>query len=299
MISLAELRKAALEVGFDDVGASVARPAEGVEASYRAWVDRGYQGEMSYLERNLEKRLDPTLLVPGARTVVSALLSYNIPLTPEMRRPPRIARYAWLRDYHLIVKEKLFTLLDRLRETHGDINGRAFVDSAPLLDRYWAERAGLGWLGKNTLLINRKLGSFFFIGSLVIDAAVESSEERHPARCGNCQACLEACPTGALIAPGLMDATKCIAYLTIEKKGALTMEEEKSLGEWAFGCDACQEVCPWNKRAATSNLHHEVLLTRSALADFSNGESPLPPDSPLLRANGERLRELLRSHDAG
>lgn len=293
MLEFSALAALAEQAGLDEVGVSIAGPAIGVREAYRAWIESGYQGQMAYLERNFDKRMDPTLLVPGARSVVSALLSYNIPLDPEMRAAPKVARYAWLRDYHFILKERLFALLAALRNQCGEVNGRVFVDSAPFLDRYWAVRAGLGWIGRNSLLISPRLGSFLFIGSLVIDLPIEPSEKTLPTRCGSCNACLTACPTGALLAPGLMDANRCIAYLTIEKKDPLTPAEEASLDGWAFGCDACQNACPWNRKPSIASLQKEIIISRELLRNFALGNAPLPKDSPMTRANPDRLRHLL------
>ena len=291
MVSYEEATRLALEAGFDAVGICRAAPAEGIEAHYREWIARGYHGEMGYLTRNMEKRLDPTVLVPGARSVVSVLLSYNLPFT-QVGPPPRVARFAWLRDYHQVLKDRLFGLLDRLRSAYGPVQGRAFVDSAPFLDRYWAARGGLGWIGKHSLLVSPEWGSFVFIGSLVIDLEIEAREHSMPPRCGRCTRCIDACPTKALLGAGVMNATRCISYLTIEKKSPLTAEEEATVAPWAFGCDVCQEVCPWNRRAKVSQLAHEMVIDRELLARIAAGESP-PDNSPMLRADPHRLRRLL------
>ena len=293
------LRDLALACGVDDVGVSCAEPVTEGKVAYQEWLARGYHGEMTYLERNFEKRFDPALLVPGARSVVSTLLSYKFEGDGLWSIPPKISRYAVLRDYHLVLKERLFRLLALLREECGEVSGRVFVDSAPFLDRYWALRAGLGWIGKNSLLISPRLGSFTFIGSLVLDLPIEPTPEPPIANhCGNCQKCLEACPTGALCGNGLVNATRCISYLTIEKKSPLTPDEEDTLHGWAYGCDECQEVCPWNRRARTTSLTSEVLIDRKLLTDFVQGRAPLPANSPMQRANPERLKKLLTSSEA-
>jgi len=203
---------------------------------------------MGYMERNAEKRIDPTLLVEGAKSIISVLVYYN-PGNPSVSTvPPKISRYALSADYHVVVKDMLFKLLDLLRNEYGSVSGRAFVDSAPVLERAWAEKAGLGWIGKNGLLINQKLGSYVFIGELIVNLEIEPSNEVAPNRCGICTKCIESCPTGAIVAPKVVDARKCISYLTIEKKSSLTEEEKSMLNGWCFGCDICQEVCPWNSK---------------------------------------------------
>lgn len=204
---------------------------------------------MAYMARNFDKRLDPTLLVPGAKSVVSVLLSYRAVDVPLCRMYPRLSRYAVAFDYHRVMKDKLYHLLERLREEFGMVRGRAFVDSAPVMEREWAVRAGLGWIGKNGTLIHPQLGSMVFIGELIIDLEVDPDSKSVPNRCGTCTRCLDACPVGAIIQPGIVDSNRCIAYLNIEKRDPLTDEEYAMLNGWCFGCDACQDVCPWNKRA--------------------------------------------------
>jgi Uncharacterized Fe-S protein len=293
MIPYQEVRALALESGLDDVGISRASAVEGVAEQYREWLAMGYHGEMDYLARNFDKRMEPRLLVPGAKTVISGLLSYNLPPKYLLTTPPKVSRYALLRDYHKLLKSRLFTLLNRLRAQYGAVEGRPFVDSAPFLDRYWAVLGGLGWIGKNGLLISPRWGSFVFIGALVVTLEVEPREGAMPARCGKCTRCLDACPTKALLQPALLDARRCISYLTIEKKSPLTEGERALLDGWAYGCDVCQMVCPWNRRAARSGLEREVLIDRGLLDAYAQGKADLPPDSPMRRANPARLRELL------
>lgn len=293
MLSYEHLRTLAASAGLDEVGVSKASPVHEGRAQYLEWLAQGYQGEMSYLERNFEKRFDPTLLVPGAKSIISALLSYKCEGEGVWTSVPRVSRYAVLRDYHLIVKERLYRLLGLLREVCGSVQGRALVDSAPFLDRYWALQSGLGWIGRHSLLVSPRLGSYTFIGSLVVDIPLETSESIQQPRCGNCHRCETACPTGALLGNGKVDARKCIAYLTIEKKSDLTPAEEASLNGWAYGCDACQEACPWNLKAPTSRLTNEVIISRNLLDEFATGKAELPSNSPMIRANRERLRRLL------
>lgn len=299
MIPYHEVRELALGCGLDDVGISSASAVEGVAERYREWLAMGYHGEMDYLARNFDKRMDPRLLVPGAKTVISGLLSYNLPPKYLLTTPPKVARYALVRDYHKLLKSRLFTLLNRLRELYGGVEGRPFVDSAPFLDRYWAVLGGLGWIGKNGLLISPRWGSFVFIGALVVTLEVEPREGAMPARCGRCTRCMDACPTKALLQPALLDARRCISYLTIEKKSPLTEGERALLDGWAYGCDACQMVCPWNRRAAGSGLEREVLIDRGLLNAYAQGKADLPPDSPMRRADPARLRELLGGGQGG
>ena len=202
---------------------------------------------MGYLEHHFDKRLDPTKLVPGAKSVVSLLYNYFPDEHPEHSNY-KIARYAYGEDYHHIIKEKLKTFLQQIREEIGEVDGRVFVDSAPVMERQWAAKSGLGWLGKNTLLINKQQGSYFFLAELIIDLELEYDGPIND-YCGTCNKCIEACPTDAIIDAGVLDASKCISYLTIELKDAIPEEFKGKMGKWVFGCDICQEVCPWNRFA--------------------------------------------------
>lgn len=257
----------------------------------QTWLLNDMHGEMGYMERNVGKRLDPTLLVPGGQSIISVLLSYYPGNPAIVTQPPKISRYALSFDYHKVIKDMLWLLLGALREEFGSINGRAFVDSAPVLERAWAQRAGLGWIGKNGMLINPTLGSYTFIGELVVDADIEPSTSLVPNRCGTCTQCMDACPTGAIVAPGVVDARKCISYLTIEKKSPLTEDESNSLNDWCFGCDICQEVCPWNKRIEQQGLNtispkKEVLeLFGNTLKDIAEEQfNHAFGDTPVARA---------------
>jgi epoxyqueuosine reductase len=213
------------------------------------WLLHGYHGDMLYMARNREKRLDPRILLPGARSVISVLMNYF----PEENLPEKnnykIAKYAFGRDYHFVIRDKLHLLIAELKERVSDIQARAFTDSAPVLDRAWAEKAGLGWIGKNTCLIHPKLGSFVFIGEIITDLELEYDSHQINDLCGGCTRCIEACPTGAIIAPRLLDARKCISYYTIEFRGDLPLEVKENFEDWIFGCDTCQDVCPWNRLA--------------------------------------------------
>ncbi len=247
-----KIRSKARELGFEQVGFAPADPLAGAEF-YARWVALGFAGEMDYLKRNLEKRADPAQMVPGARTVICLGMNYYQE-TPPSSDPLRakIACYARGDDYHDLIKKRLFVLWDWIRETAGGpVNGRVYVDTAPVLERELAQRAGLGWWGKNTCLINRQKGSFFFLAEIFLDLELDYDEPATD-HCGTCTRCLDACPTDAFPEPYVLDSTRCIAYLTIELKGAIPPALRPDMGQWVFGCDICQDVCPWNGRAQTA-----------------------------------------------
>ncbi len=237
------------ELGFSLVGVAPADPLEGA-AFYARWVALGYAGEMEYLKRYLDKRADVRDMVPGARSVVCLGMEYYQP-TPETDAPlrGRFASYARGDDYHDVIKKRLFLLWDYMRaEAGGEVEGRVYVDTAPVLERELAQRAGLGWWGKNTCLINKRKGSYFFLAEIVSTAEL-APDEPATDHCGTCTRCLDACPTDAFPEPYVLDATRCISYLTIELKGAIPRELRSGMGDWVYGCDICQDVCPWNRRA--------------------------------------------------
>lgn len=209
------------------------------------WLRRGYHGRMSYMENHVDKRLDPTLLVPGAKSVISLVYNYYPEKDLAKDGEFKIARYAYGEDYHFVIKEKLKIFMDHIREKVGDVNGRAFVDSAPVLERVWAKRSGIGWIGKNSLLLNRSMGSFFFLAELIIDLELHYDD---PVKdyCGTCTACMDACPTEAIPEPYVVDGSKCISYFTIELKEEIPNDVKGKFEDWIFGCDICQDVCPWN-----------------------------------------------------
>src|SRR5690606_25642973 len=204
--------------------------------------------QMGYLANHFDKRLDPTKLVEGAKTVVSLIYNYYPSQKfPEGKSDIKLAKYAYGEDYHLVIREKLTEFLEILREEIGEINGRSFVDSAPVMERQWAQKAGLGWLGKNSLLLNREMGSFFFLAELIIDLDASPDVPLAKDYCGTCTACVDACPTDAIVGNGVIDGSRCISYLTIELKDAIPDEFAGKMENWAFGCDICQDVCPWNR----------------------------------------------------
>lgn len=242
------IKQEAGSLGFAFCGISKAEFLKDEAPKMEQWLNRRYQGKMSYLENYFDKRMDPTLLVPGAKSVVSLL--YNYYPKEDLERPGeyKISKYAYGEDYHTVVKEKLKLLLDCIRQEIGEINGRAFVDSAPVMERAWAQRGGLGWIGKNSLLLNREMGSFFFIAELIIDLPLAYD---HAVKdfCGTCTACIDACPTDAIADPYVVDGSKCISYFTIELKESIPSEVKGKFENWIFGCDICQDVCPWNNFA--------------------------------------------------
>ena len=242
----AALKAEAARLGFDACGVAEAVRLDEDARRLEAWLGAGMHASMGWMEGHFEKRVDPRELVPGARTVISVLHNYYQPVEPPADPGiGRISRYAWGDDYHDVLKEKLAALFDWLDREAGGVAGRAFVDSAPVLDRAWAARAGLGWVGKSTMLLNRRLGSFFFLGELIVDVPFPP-DGPVPDYCGTCTRCLDACPTDAIVQPYVVDSNRCISYLTIEHRGELP-ETAPGSGNWIFGCDVCQEVCPWNK----------------------------------------------------
>ncbi len=213
------------------------------------WLKNGYQGGMQYMERYFDLRTDPRKLVPGARSVITLLLNY-FPAEQQQADAPKIAKYAYGTDYHFVIRDKLNELLDFIQTNIGAVDGRGFVDSAPVLERSWAVRSGLGWVGKNGNLITRNSGSWFFIATLITDLDLVSDAPFATDHCGSCTRCIDACPTQAIVSPSLVDGSKCISYLTIELKDALIPGEfHDKMNGWMFGCDICQDVCPWNRFA--------------------------------------------------
>lgn len=235
----------AQELGFMFCGISKARKLDEESAHLEHWLNKGYQGKMHYLEQHFDMRLDPRLLVPGAKSVISLAFNY-FPAQTQSADAPKIARYAYGRDYHKVLKKKMKALFERMQERFGEIQGRAFADSAPVLERKWAELSGLGWIGKNGLLLNKKAGSYFFLAEVITDLELEADGPLKD-YCGTCTACIDACPTDAILNHKTLDASKCISYLTIELKDAIPNSFRGQMENWVFGCDICQEVCPWNR----------------------------------------------------
>ncbi len=239
----------ALQLGFSDVGFAKVTRLNKEELRLKNWLDAGYKAEMEYMANNLEKRVDPSLLVPGAKTVISLLLNYYPKQKQLHDDAPKVSKYAYGKDYHYTVKYKLKKLYGFIKEEiYPELDGRYFVDSAPVMDRAWAVGSGLGWIGKNTNLINKRWGSFVFVSELIINLELPVDAKIVEDACGSCTNCIDACPTNALVEPYLLDANRCISYLTIENRGDIPDEFTGMFEDWVFGCDICQDVCPWNRK---------------------------------------------------
>ena len=267
---VAEIKAEALRLGFSACGvARAGRVPEEVLTEYDSWIETGYHGDMEYLARNRELRADPRLLLEGTRSLIMVAMNYY-PAEKQHPDAPQFAYYAYGRDYHKVVKKRLDQLLHYMRQELGlEVEGRAFSDSAPIMERYWAERAGLGWRGKNSLLIIPRAGSYFFLGELLVDLELPEDEPMHN-MCGRCERCLKACPTEAFLSPGRLDARRCISYLTIEQKGEIPPELAERMGRRVYGCDACQQCCPWNRYARPTTI--EDYKPREALLSLSPEE---------------------------
>ncbi|WP_304132007.1 tRNA epoxyqueuosine(34) reductase QueG [Mesonia mobilis] len=249
------IKTEATRLGFMSCGISKAEFLEDEVPRLEQWLNENRNGEMDYMENHFDKRLDPTLLVPGAKSVVSLLLNY-FPQETQREDSYKLSKYAYGRDYHFVIKDKLKQLLHFINEEIGEVGGRAFVDSAPVLDKAWAAKSGLGWIGKNSNLLSKKTGSFFFIAELIIDLELEYDTPVTD-HCGSCTACIDACPTDAIYEPYKVDGSKCISYYTIELKDSIPESEKGKFEDWMFGCDICQDVCPWNR---FSKPHNEPLF---------------------------------------
>jgi epoxyqueuosine reductase len=237
----------ASNLGFDYCGFASAKPLDEDARRLEKWLAKGMHGTMQYMENHFDLRIDPTKLFPRAKTVITLLLNYY-PSEKQNEQAPKIAKYAYGEDYHEIIREKLKILLQNIKKEIGDIQGRGFVDSAPVLERSWAVQSGLGWVGKNGNLINKKSGSFFFIATLITDLIIEPDAPLIKDYCGSCNACIDHCPTDAILPDKVIDASRCISYFTIELKEAMIPENHKGQFEnWMFGCDLCQDICPWNR----------------------------------------------------
>ena len=249
------IKSEAKRLGFLSCGISKAGFLEEEAPRLEKWLNNNMNGQMRYMENHFDKRLNPTLLVDGAKSVISLLLNYY-PSEFQNEESYKISKYAYGQDYHFVIKEKLKELLYFIQTEIGDVSGRAFVDSAPVLDKAWAAKSGLGWMGKNTNLITQKVGSFYFIAELIVDLALEYDNPTTD-HCGSCTACIDACPTEAIVAPYVVDGSKCISYFTIELKENIPTEMKGKFDDWVFGCDVCQDVCPWNR---FSKSHNEPLF---------------------------------------
>jgi epoxyqueuosine reductase len=249
------IKTEAKRLGFLSCGVSKAEFLEEEAPRLEKWLNQNMNGQMQYMENHFDKRLDPTKLVESSKSVISLLLNY-FPSEEQNPESYKISKYAYGMDYHFVIKDKLKSLLHFIQEEIGDVHGRAFVDSAPVLDKAWAAKSGLGWIGKNSNLLTQQVGSFYFIAELIVDLELEYDTPVTD-HCGTCTACIDACPTEAIVQPYVVDGSKCISYLTIELKNEIPSEFDGKLDEWMFGCDVCQDVCPWNR---FSKAHSEPLF---------------------------------------
>ncbi len=251
-----QIKDEAKRLGFLSCGISEAGFLEEEAPRLENWLNQNMHGEMRYMENHFDKRLDPRLLLDGAKSVISLLLNYYPSETQKDLEAPKISKYAYGTDYHFVIKDKLKELLHFIQEEIGEVGGRAFVDSAPVLDKAWAIKSGLGWMGKHTNVLSKQVGSFFFIAELILDLELvyDTPVTDH---CGNCTACIDACPTEAITEPYVVDGSKCISYFTIELKEQIPTTFKGKLDNWMFGCDVCQDVCPWNR---FSKSHNEPLF---------------------------------------
>jgi epoxyqueuosine reductase len=249
------IKAEAKRLGFLSCGISKAEFLEEEAPRLESWLKKNMHGEMAYMENHFDKRLDPTLLVQDSKSVISLLLNY---FPSEIQNPDsyQISKYAYGTDYHFVIKDKLKQLMEFISEKIGEVHGRAFVDSAPVLDKAWAAKSGLGWIGKHSNLLTKQLGSFYFIAELIVDLDLEYDTPVTD-HCGSCTACIDACPTNAIVADKVVDGSKCISYFTIELKNEIPTSQKGNFEDWMFGCDICQDVCPWNR---FSKPHNEPLF---------------------------------------
>jgi len=260
----------AFEQGFQMIGFSKAEKLVKEEAYLEQWLKEGKHGKMSWMEKHFDKRIDPRLLLPGTKSVVSLLLNYY-PAQEWKLNDLKISKYAWGRDYHKVIKKKAKAMIKDLQAQIGDFQARVFVDSAPIMDRAWAERAGLGWIGKNANLINKKSGSFYFLAEILTDLEFDYNQNKIKDYCGTCRRCIDACPTQAIESDRKIDGSKCISYLTIELKDEIPSEFKEKMNGWAFGCDVCQDVCPWNRNSkphSTEEFQPQLSLLNMTLNEW-------------------------------
>ncbi|WP_445757379.1 tRNA epoxyqueuosine(34) reductase QueG [Polaribacter sp.] len=260
------IKQEAKRLGFLACGIAKAEFLSEEAPRLEKWLQKGFHGEMQYMENHFDKRLDPRLLVDDAKSVIS--LAYNYyPEQQQNKDSYKISKYTYGEDYHHVIKEKLRELLANIQQEIGEVSGRCFVDSAPILERAWAEKAGLGWNGKHSLLIQKQQGSFFFLAELIVDLELEYDHPTTTNHCGTCTKCIDACPTAAILPNNTVDASKCISYFTIELKENIPSDYKNQSDDWMFGCDICQDVCPWNR---FSKAHHEPLFyPKAAILQFT------------------------------
>lgn len=288
-------------LGFDYCGIAKAQLLNDDARRLENWLSKGMHGSMQYMENHFDLRIDPSKLVPGARSVITLLLNY-FPSQQQPPQAPKISKYAYGNDYHEVIRSKLKIFLQQIKEQVGEVNGRGFVDSAPVLERSWAQKAGIGWIGKNGNLINKKSGSFFFIATLITDMELDYDDEFVKDYCGTCTKCIDSCPTEAILPDRVIDGSKCISYFTIELKDALIPREMTGkFDNWMFGCDVCQDVCPWNRfsrsTAETSfNPLPEVLnFTKDDWEELTEESfKTIFKDSPIKRTKFEGIKRNLK-----
>ncbi len=293
------VKQLAYNNGFQYVGISKAGPLENEARKLEEWLNKGMNGKMSYMSNHFDKRIDPTLLVPGAKSVISLLLNYSTDKVQSDPKSPKISKYAYGKDYHFVIKKKLKALLNDITTELGEVDGRVFVDSAPVMDKAWAAKSGLGWIGKNSNLINKQSGSFFFLAELILDLEL-APDGPIKDYCGTCTKCIEACPTDAIVSPFVVDGSKCISYLTIELKESIHESWKSKMENWAFGCDICQDVCPWNR--FSKNHNEPEFYPKEGLIDMHSEEwqelsedvfQNLFRDSAVKRAGFNKLKSTI------
>lgn len=284
-----QIKAEAARLGFDFCGIAKAEFLSDDAKRLENWLLHGMHGKMHYMENWFDKRTDPRKLVPDAKSVVSLMLNY-FPDEMQQNDLPKISKYAFGKDYHLVIKEKLKELIAFIEENIGEVNGRAFVDSAPVLERTWAQKTGLGWIGKNGMLINKNSGSYFFLSELILDIELNYDSAMTKDYCGSCTKCIDACPTAAILPDKIVDGSKCISYLTIELKDEIPIEFKNKMDGWAFGCDVCQEVCPWNRFSKPNGVpqfkstHEKLNLSSSEWIEMTDEIfNTMFKDSPIKR----------------
>ncbi|MES2429701.1 MAG: tRNA epoxyqueuosine(34) reductase QueG [Bacteroidota bacterium] len=295
------VKKHAAALGFDQCGIAKAQFLNEDARRLETWLNKGMHGSMQYMANHFDMRVDPTKLVPGAKSVITLLLNY-FPKKEQNKDAPKIAKYAFGKDYHEVIREKLKTFLSLLKYEIGEINGRGFVDSAPVLERSWAQKSGLGWVGKNGNLLNKNMGSFFFIATLITDIELNYDDPYAKDYCGSCTRCIDSCPTEAILPDKIVDGSKCISYFTIELKDALIPDAMKGrFDNWMFGCDVCQNVCPWNRFSAPTNeLNFTPIpeILNFSTSDWENlteeSFKNIFKDSPLKRSKSQGIKRNLK-----
>lgn len=300
------IKQEAAILGFQSCGIAHAAPLYEDAKRLETWLHQGFHGEMKYMENHFDLRIDPTKLVPGAKSIVTLLLNY-FPSEEQNANATKIAKYAWGTDYHFVIKDKLHQLLNFIKENIGEVNGRGFVDSAPVLERSWAVKSGLGWIGKNGNLLNKHSGSFFFIATLITDLQLDVDAPFATDHCGTCTRCIDACPTQAIVSPTEVDGSKCISYFTIELKDALIPNAFKDkLDGWMFGCDVCQDVCPWNRfsKPNTENAFQPIPeILNLSLAEWEamteENFKKIFKNSPLKRSKFQGIQRNIKAIKVG